>query len=154
VHVLRLVKGMKMKKFFIYWIISVSIAVAIAGIIFAFIAPYFIQFVQDIFYQSFSEQSIQSITESDKDHIDWIYGVLGGTLAGWGMMLLLLSINLLKENNKFIWNTILISVLTWFVIDTIITVKYSVVPNLILNITILIAVIIPYVGNSKVTKST
>ena len=69
----------------------------------------------------------------DRNHINWIYGVLGGTLAGWGMMILFMSINLLKDNNKVIWNTILFSVITWFVIDTIITIKYLVIPNLVLN---------------------
>jgi len=143
-----------MKNIFIYWIITVSIAVIVAGIIFALIAPYFIQSIQDIFYYSFNDQSIQSIITIDKNHINWIYAVLGGSLAGWGVMILSLSVNLLKENNKRIWNTILFSVITWFLIDTIITVKYMVVPNLILNISILLAVLIPYIGNTKITKKT
>ncbi|MDY0093266.1 MAG: hypothetical protein RBT80_11265 [Candidatus Vecturithrix sp.] len=143
-----------MNKVYIYWLITVSIVVVIAGIIFAFIAPYFIQSIQDIFYYSFNDQSLQSINVIDKNHINWIYGVLGGTLAGWGMMILFMSISLLKENNKAIWNTILISVITWFVIDIIITVKYMVIPNIVVNIAILIAVIIPYIGNSKKSKKT
>lgn len=143
-----------MKTLFIYWLITVSIAVIVAGIIFALIAPYFIQSIQDVFYHSFNDQSITSINSLDKSHVNWIYAVLGGSLAGWGMMILSLSLNLLKENNKGIWNTILFSVITWFVIDTIITVKYMVVPHLILNITILLAVLIQYIGNTKVTKKT
>ena len=143
-----------MKNIFIYWLITVSIVVIVAGIIFALIAPYFFQSIQDIFYHSFNDQSIQNINSMDKNHINWIYAVLGGTLAGWGMMILSLSLNLLKDNNKIIWNTILFSVITWFVIDTIITIKYMVVPNLILNITILLSIIIPYIGNTKVTKKT
>ena len=143
-----------MNKLFIYWLIAVSIAVIIAGIVFALIAPYYIQTIQDIFYHSFSGKSIQNITLNDKNHINWIYGVLGGTLAGWGMMILFLSVNLLKENNKIIWNTILFSISTWFVIDTVITIKYLVIPNLLLNFIILLAVLIPYIGNSKITKKT
>ena len=143
-----------MKKVFIYWLIAVSITVIVAGLVFALIAPYYILSIQDVFYHSFNNQSITNINTIDKNHINWIYGVLGGTLAGWGMMILFLSVNLLKENNKTIWNTILLSVITWFVIDTIITIKYAVIPNLILNITILVAVIIPFIGNSRMMKKT
>jgi hypothetical protein len=143
-----------MIKVFIYWLITVSVIVILAGIVFALIAPYFIQDIQDIFYHSFSDQSIQSINTIDKNHINWIYGVLGGSLAGWGVIILFLSINLLKDNNKVIWNTILFSVITWFLIDTIITLKYTVVPNLILNIAILLSVLIPYIGNKEIAKRT
>lgn len=143
-----------MKFLFIYWLIVVSIAVIITGIIFALIAPYYIQTIQDIFYHSFNDQSIKTISIIDKNHINWIYGVLGGTLAGWGMMILCMAVNLLIDNNKAIWNTILFSVITWFVIDTVITIKFMVIPNLLLNITILLAVIIPYIGNSKTTTNT
>ena len=143
-----------MKNIFIYWLIIVSIAVIVAGIIFALVAPYFIQGIQDIFYHSFTTQSIRSMNTMDRNHINWVYSVLGGSLAGWGIMILSLSLNLLNGNNKRIWDTILFSVITWFVIDTTITVKYMVVPNLILNITILVAIIIPYIGNTKIMKKT
>lgn len=143
-----------MKNIFIYWLIIVSIAVIVAGIIFALVAPYFIQGIQDIFYHSFNTQSIRSMNTMDRNHLNWVYSVLGGSLAGWGIMILSLSLNLLNGNNKRIWDTILFSVITWFVIDTTITVKYMVVPNLILNITILVAIIIPYIGNTKIMKKT
>lgn len=141
-----------MNKFFIYWLITVSLFVISAGIIFAFVAPYYFPGVQDVFYRSFSGQSIQSICASDKNHIDWIYAVLGGSLAGWGVMILSLSVNLLKENDAKIWNTVLASVATWFVIDTAITLKYMVVANIVLNLFIAIAVAIPYMGNRTMLK--
>ena len=143
-----------MNKLFNYWILLVSIMVIIAGIVFAIIAPYFNITLQDIFYHSFNEQTIQQLSSIDKNHINWIYGVLGGTLAGWGIMILFLSINLLKNNQKDIWNIILYSVITWFLIDTTITLKYAVIPNLIINITILLLVLIPYIGNNYITKKT
>ena len=142
-----------MKNVFIYWLIIISILIIIAGLIFAFIAPYFMVFIQDIFYQSFSNNSIVSVNINDKNHINWIYGVLGGTLAGWGVMIFFLSLNLLKGNNKSIWNSILLSVIVWFIIDTIITIKYGVIINLLLNICILLSIIVPYIGNSVNQKN-
>ena len=136
-----------MKRIFNYWIIIVSISVIIAGLVFAFIAPYWMVFPQDLFYQSFSNNSFQNISIIDRNHVNWIYGVLGGTLSGWGVMILFLSLSLLKENHKVIWDSILLSVITWFIVDTIITIKYCVVANLILNVIILVSVLIPYIGN-------
>jgi hypothetical protein len=147
-----IVSEYKMKanaKLYTYWLILVSSVIIIAGLVIAIIAPYVMPSIQDLFYRSFNEQPIESISAYDKNHINWIYAVLGGTLVGWGLMMLRLSTRLLQNNDQAIWNTILICVLAWFVIDTTISIKYMVIPNLILNVAILAAILIPYIGNTR-----
>jgi hypothetical protein len=136
---------MKKQSFLIKWIFCLGIIVVLAGVVFALIVPRYFTGLQGLFYRVFNpDQSISSLPAKDLSHINWIYGVLGAVMIGWGMMIVLFSWRLFAENAAWIWNTIMISITIWYLVDTGISLYYKVILNVIINSIIFMLALIPY----------
>ena len=48
----------------------------------------------------------------------WVYGMLGATMAGWGVTLTYLVLHPFGKKEKWSWNAIAIGLAVWFVVDT------------------------------------
>ena len=126
------------------WIFILGISVIFTGIILALIIPYFLPNLQDIFYHSFNPtDTLKSLPNVDVNHINWIYGVLGAVMIGWGLVIAMLGYRLIKEDLNWVWNIIIASVTIWFIIDTGISIHYCVLENAILNTVVLVLTAIP-----------
>ena len=75
----------------------------------------------------------------------WIYGVLGATISGWGVSIAFIAHYPFREKQKWAWNCIFIGAMVWFLLDTIITIKYKVGFNLFFNSLLLIFMLVPLV---------
>ena len=78
-----------------------------------------------------------------RDFQKWVYGVLGATLAGWGVFLAFIAHYPFKRREKWAWNCILAGLLVWFVIDTAISLNFKVYFNAAFNTVLFVAVVLP-----------
>jgi len=72
----------------------------------------------------------------------WIYGVLGATVAGWGVFLAFIAYYPFRAREKWAWNCVIVGLLLWYLIDTSISLYFGVVFNAVFN-TLLLALAIP-----------
>lgn len=73
----------------------------------------------------------------------WIYGAWGATVMGWGITMIFIAYYPFGQQERWAWKAVLVSVLSWYIIDTTISWLFAVIINVIFNTTILMLVIIP-----------
>jgi uncharacterized BrkB/YihY/UPF0761 family membrane protein len=98
------------------WLLAVCFIVIAFGLIIAlqsWIPPFsiFNDLVDDVFWQGGEPAGLGQYRL-------WVYGVLGGTLAGWGVTLAYIVLNPFRRREKWSWNAIAAGLVVWFVIDT------------------------------------
>lgn len=79
----------------------------------------------------------------------WIYGLLGATMAGWGVFIAFLAQNAFRRRERWAWNCILLGILAWYIPDSGISLAYGVVFNAIFNTVLLALVALPLVFTRK-----
>ena len=72
----------------------------------------------------------------------WLYGVLGSTMAGWGIFFAFIAHIPLQRKERWAWNCLLIGMLVWYIAGTTISLKYGVTFNSPFNTVILLLVIL------------
>jgi hypothetical protein len=83
--------------------------------------------------------------------ISFIVAVLGATIIGWGTTILFLVWYPLKKKEKWAWYAMAITILLWYIPDTIVSIYFLMLPNVILNTIILLMIELPLFG-LKFTK--
>lgn len=73
----------------------------------------------------------------------WIYGVLGATMAGWGVFLAFIAHYPFQNRERWAWNTLLLGLSLWYVTDTSISLYFGVVFNAVFNTVIFILAMLP-----------
>ena len=71
----------------------------------------------------------------------WVYGVLGATMVSWGALIAFIAAIPFKRKEKWARNCVIIGILSWYILDTIISLKANVEFNAIGN-TILAAILL------------
>jgi hypothetical protein len=79
----------------------------------------------------------------------WVYGVLGSTMAGWGIFFAYITHIPFKRRERWTWNCLLIGMLVWYIADTAISLRYNVIFNALFNTVILLLVILPLIFTYK-----
>jgi hypothetical protein len=75
----------------------------------------------------------------------WVYGAWGGTVAGWGILLIFLASYPFKAKQAWAWWSLVIGLGVWYVLDSGLSWVAGVTFNVILNSVLLIAAAIPLV---------
>jgi hypothetical protein len=80
-----------------------------------------------------------------------VNAVLGGVMVGWGTLMFLLVRNFLKKDYALVRKLILVSIVSWFVIDSIGSFLAELPGNLLLNVSFLCLFLPPllFVKNEK-----
>ena len=73
----------------------------------------------------------------------WIYGVLGATMAGWGVFLAFIGRYPFRNRERWAWNALTLGLSLWYLTDTAISLYFGVVFNAIFNTVIFILAILP-----------
>ena len=84
----------------------------------------------------------------------WIYGVLGATVAGWGVLLAFISHFPFKAKERWAWNAIAAGIGLWFIIDSPLSACYGVSLNLLFNTALLLLIAIPLAATRKAFAKT
>lgn len=126
------------------WLFVVAIVVAIFGTAMALISgtPLFGLFNRQIdsaFWGS------NPVGESAGQFQQWVYGILGATIAGWGVFIAFVAHYPFRKKEEWAWNCILLGLLLWFVLDTTLSAVYRVYFNVVFNTALLVLVMLPIV---------
>lgn len=79
----------------------------------------------------------------------WAYGMLGATMAGWGVALAFIVYYPYTKKERWAWNSIVIGLLLWFVVDTLISVYALAYFNVGVNVLLIIMAGIPLLMSRK-----
>lgn len=106
-------------------------------------------------FKPFGDQFDQAFWPSggvtDQDHLfqQWVYGLLGATMVGWGIFMFFIVKNAFIKREKWAWSCVLFGVLAWYLIDTGISAFHGVGANVMLNTVIFVLVIVPLIATRK-----
>jgi len=79
----------------------------------------------------------------------WIYGVLGATMSGWGFFLSFIARFAFKKKEIWSWYCLSSGLIIWFIIDTYLSVVYCVFFNVIFNTILFIVISLPIIFSKK-----
>lgn len=79
----------------------------------------------------------------------WVYGVLGATIAGWGIFIAFIAHYPFKAKEPWAWQCIAIGFALWFTIDTLVSVYYQVGFNVLVNLVFIIFILLPLIFTKK-----
>ena len=82
--------------------------------------------------------------------VRWLQGIIGATLMGWGLTILLVSWYAFKQGIPQLLRYILLGLIAWFIPDTIISIYYGIVFNVIINLIFLAVAGFPLYLSQKV----
>jgi hypothetical protein len=123
------------------WLIVVGVAMAVGGTMLALLGgTRLLAFLDRLIDPAFWHDTPDAST---RRYQAWIYGVLGGTMAGWGLTVALLAASDFAARETWLWWTIASGTALWFVVDTGQSLRFRVWANVALNAAVLIAVAIP-----------
>jgi hypothetical protein len=73
----------------------------------------------------------------------WTYGVLGATMAGWGVFIAFVAQSPFRRQERWAWNCTALGILVWYLPDTSISLASGVIFNAVLNTGLLALVALP-----------
>ena len=79
----------------------------------------------------------------------WIYGVLGATMAGWGVFFAFIAYYPFKAKESWSWPCLITGVSLWYLVDTTISLYHDFVFNAIFNTIFLVALLLPVIITLK-----
>jgi hypothetical protein len=79
----------------------------------------------------------------------WVYGMLGATMAGWGIVLAYIVKNPFARREKWSWNAIAIALAVWFVVDTFMSAYVGAYFNVGVNVLLIVLAGVPLVMTLK-----
>ena len=131
--------------FWYKWLFGVSIVITIFGCVLAFFPQSSIvdfainNQVDPVFWEN------GQVPDGAARFQAWVYGVLGATIAGWGIFMMFLIRISFSRRNKWAWNCIAASFAVWYVIDSSLSAYFGVFFNVLFNTALLIVVALPLI---------
>lgn len=82
---------------------------------------------------------------------NWLFGIIGGTIVGFHLLMIMISENAFKKKEKWAYQAMWGGLLSWFIIDTSISIYYGAIHNvIIINLVALVLIGLPLVMTRKV----
>ena len=130
------------------WLFVVGLGIAGFGILMAFLSgtPIF-----DLFNRQIDPAfwGTGASLESIRPFQQWVYGIWGATIAGWGVFVTFVAHYPFRNKEKWAWNCLVLGILVWFVLDTALSAFHKVYFNVAFNTTLLILAGLPAVFTRK-----
>ena len=125
------------------WLIAVAVLIAVFGVSIALLN-------ETELFDLFSDQinpvfwDTKSVDTNAHDFQHWVYGVLGATVAGWGVFLAFVAHYPFKRKEPWAWNCVAAGMAVWFVVDSYISLSVGNYFNeLAVNVPLLVLVMLP-----------
>ena len=83
------------------------------------------------------------ITPQIRAFQQWAYGVLGATMAGWGVFVVFIAHEPFRRRERWAWNCLAFGIGLWFMVDTTLSIAASVIFNAAFNSLLLVLVLLP-----------
>ena len=128
-------------RFWLNWLLGASAGIVAFGVAMALLAgtPLFDAFDRQIDAAFFSAATTDEVQSFQR----WVYAVLGGTMAGWGLTLAFLVHHPYRNRERWAWTAIASSLVLWFILDTTLSATSGVWFNVAFNCVPLLAVLVP-----------
>ena len=118
--------------------IGVGLLVAFAGNS-VFLDPHN-YFTKEVFFSG------EELTPEILRFKNWLFGIIGGTIVGFHVLMVMISENAFKKKEKWAYRAMWYGLLSWFVIDSGISLYYGAIHNVVLiNVVALILIGLPLV---------
>lgn len=88
-----------------------------------------------------------------RNYQQWIMGVLGSVMVSWGIFIGFIAAIPFKRKEKWSRNCLLIGILSWYILDTFISLTANVEFNALLNTVFAVILIMPIVFTFKKFKN-
>lgn len=79
----------------------------------------------------------------------WIYGILGAVMVGWGTFLTFITTHAFRNKERWSFDCIALGITLWFIADTALSLYFHVYINVFLNAVIFIAIGLPLIFTKK-----
>jgi|WetSurMetagenome_2_1015567.scaffolds.fasta_scaffold257611_2 hypothetical protein len=136
------------------WMLAVGWILVVFGILLAFANQtrlfdvVFNNQVNTVFWSSpMAPESVVSFQR-------FVYGVLGMTVAGWGVFFIYVARYPFRRRERWAWTCIFAGITLWFIPDTAISAYFGVTVNVALNITIALLVYVPLIATRRLFTRT
>jgi len=130
------------------WLFVVCVIVSVFGVMLAFLSgtPLF-----DLFNRQIDPAfwSANIVDDGTRQFQQWIYGVWGATIAGWGIVMAYIARYPFNRKERWAWNSMVFGLLVWFILDTSLSVIHKVYFNVAFNMTLLILAGLPLIFTRK-----
>lgn len=130
------------------WLTYANVFTVIVGLLIAFAGNSLVfeihnNYTWDIFFGGeFSPEVLQ--------FKNWLFGVIGGTIVGFHVLMIMISENSFKRKEKWAYQAMWYGLLSWFVIDSSVSIYYQAIYNVVLiNLFALVLIGIPLVATRK-----
>ena len=97
-------------------------------------------YTQDVFFDG------QAFDGDLLNFKNWLFGIIGGTIVGFHTLMIMISENAFKKKERWAYTSLWLGLLSWFVIDSSLSVYYGAIHNLvIINLVALTLIGLPLV---------
>jgi hypothetical protein len=126
------------------WLFIVGLVVTAFGILLAF-------FSGTILFESLNSRvdpvfwGGAAVPQNASAFQQWMNGVLGGVVAECGMFLSFVAYYPFRKKEKWAWNGVLAALFIWFFIDTPVSLYFKVYVNVLFNLALFVAILLPLV---------
>jgi len=84
---------------------------------------------------------------------NWLFGIIGGTIVGFHILMVMISEHSFKRKEAWAYKAMWLGLLSWFLIDSGISIYYGAIHNVVLiNIVALVLIGIPLVMTRRAFK--
>ncbi|NOY99791.1 MAG: hypothetical protein GXP40_11430 [Chloroflexi bacterium] len=83
------------------------------------------------------------VPESAQLFQKFVYGVMGSMMVGWGLVVALVAKYPFREKEPWAWRGLVAMLLSWFLLDTSISIAYHVYSNAMLNSVFFVLIALP-----------
>jgi len=81
---------------------------------------------------------------------NWLFGIIGGTIVGFHILMVMISENSFKNKERWAYKAMWLGMITWFIIDSGLSIYYGAIHNVILiNLVAMILIGIPLIMTRK-----
>lgn len=81
---------------------------------------------------------------------NWLFGIIGGSIVGFHALMIFISENAFKKKEKWAYQALWVGLLSWFFIDSAVSLYYGAIHNLlIINLVALLLIGLPLVMTRK-----
>ena len=89
----------------------------------------------------------EEFTEEALNLKNWLFGIIGGTIVGFHILMVMISENAFKKRERWAYNAMWFGMISWFCIDSGLCIYYGAIHNVVqINIIALVLICIPLVA--------
>lgn len=127
--------------FWMYWLVSASAIVMLFGLGMVLLPGFIQQFFSLALYGT--PLKIASFDGPAIAYITVLHGVLGATMFGWGVSLMVILFTLFRQGKLAGWWGLVLSIMAWFIPDTLFSLWTGFWQNAILNLGFVVLFALP-----------